>query len=382
MYMMKRKLILSAACLLLATGAMAQTSNFRLKADLKNFGKDTLVVYKGRDIKMDTILVKDNQFEYNTYVEKPAQWIVATLNALRGTENKMIRLVAVPNENAELRGNLDTRYDIDGSRFYKEYHEMDLVEEEASRELDSLGMALSEKMKNGTSQEEARKEYEEKAPALEKAQKEKLLAFIAQHPDYEACATMIGRRMFYEVEDMEKIAGMISGRVAQGRMKDYYQPIIKQARERRESEERAAKVQATGAEVADFTLKDINGKDFTLSTLRGKYVILDFWGSWCGWCIKGMPQMKEYYKKYAGKLEIVGVDCNDTEEKWKSAVAKYELPWIHVYNVRGSDNDVSKLYAIQGYPTKIIVGPDGKIVKTVVGEDPAFYTFLDETFGK
>jgi thiol-disulfide isomerase/thioredoxin len=128
----------------------------------------------------------------------------------------------------------------------------------------------------------------------------------------------------------------------------------------------------------DFTLNDLSGKPLTLSSLRGKYVILDFWGSWCGWCIKGMPKMKEYYQKYAGKFEILGIDCNDPEEKWKAAVEKYELPWLHVYNTR--DSKVLEQYNIEGFPTKIIVGPDGKIVKTIIGEDPAFYAFLDELF--
>ena len=128
----------------------------------------------------------------------------------------------------------------------------------------------------------------------------------------------------------------------------------------------------------DFTLNDLSGKPLTLSSLRGKYVILDFWGSWCVWCIKGFPQMKEYYQKYAGKFEILGIDCNDPEAKWKAAVEKYELPWLHVYCPR--DSNVLDLYEIQGFPTKIIVGPDGKIVKTIIGEDPAFYTFLDELF--
>ena len=138
-------------------------------------------------------------------------------------------------------------------------------------------------------------------------------------------------------------------------------------------------VAADGIEAPDFTLNDINGKPLTLSSLRGKYVILDFWGSWCGWCIKGIPQMKEYYQKYAGKFEILGIDCNDPEEKWKAAVEKYELPWLHVYNTR--DSKVLEQYEIEGFPTKIIVGPDGKIVQTIIGENPAFYTLLDKLFG-
>lgn len=128
----------------------------------------------------------------------------------------------------------------------------------------------------------------------------------------------------------------------------------------------------------DFTLNDINGKPLALSSLRGKYVVIDFWGSWCGWCIKGIPKMKEYYAKYKGKFEILGVDCNDTEQKWREAVKTHELPWLHVYNTR--DSKVLEDYEIQGFPTKVIVDPEGKIFKTVIGEDPAFYTMLDELF--
>lgn len=135
---------------------------------------------------------------------------------------------------------------------------------------------------------------------------------------------------------------------------------------------------AEGQMAPDFTLKDLQGNDLALSSLRGKYVVLDFWGSWCGWCIKGIPDMKKYYAKYEDRMEILGIDCRDTEAKWKAAVEKYALPWLHVRNA--GNPDVSKLYGVPGYPTKIVVDPEGKIAKIVVGEDPAFYTYLDELF--
>jgi thiol-disulfide isomerase/thioredoxin len=131
-------------------------------------------------------------------------------------------------------------------------------------------------------------------------------------------------------------------------------------------------------EAPDFTLNDINGKSLTLSSLRGKYVVLDFWGSWCIWCIKGMPKMKEYYAKYADKLEILGVDCNDTVEKWKAAVAKHEIPWLHVYWDKEKGDNPVELYAVSGFPTKVVIDPEGRIAKVVVGESPAFYDYLDE----
>lgn len=130
----------------------------------------------------------------------------------------------------------------------------------------------------------------------------------------------------------------------------------------------------------DFTLNDINGNALSLSSLKGKYVILDFWGSWCGWCVKGIPQMKAYYEKYKGQFEILGIDCNESEDAWKKGVAKYELPWLHVYNPRTSN--VLSSYNIKGFPTKYLIDPDGNIQKAIIGEDPAFYQYLDEVFGK
>lgn len=138
-----------------------------------------------------------------------------------------------------------------------------------------------------------------------------------------------------------------------------------------------ATVQA-GADAPDFTLNDLNGKPLALSSLRGKYVVLDFWGSWCAWCIKGFPEMKEAYAKYKGKVEILGIACNDTEKRWKAAVAKHRLPWLNVLNA--GDVDVSTLYAVEGYPTKVVISPEGKILKVVVGESPEFYTYLEELF--
>ncbi len=381
---MRKSLILSAALVLSASTAMAQSGTFQLKGNLKNFG-DTVIVFKGQGVKMDTVMVKKDKFTYATTLDKVKDLYLATPGAIRGTDRTMCQIVAVPGEKAELVGDVKTRFDIMGSTFYKQYHVLDLMKEESLKKMTALNDSLDKLMANGAKQEEVYKIYSEKMPSLKKEQTDKYYAYIRQHANEEATATLVPE--FDSIEEMEKVAGMLSETVRSGRMKAYYQPFIDRAKAQKEAEEKAAKLQAAGVEAPDFTLKDIDGNDFTLSSLRGKYVILDFWGSWCGWCIKGMPQMKEYYKKYAGKFEIVGVDCNDTEQKWKDAVKKHELPWKHVYNPRANGEEeraanVLGKYGIQGFPTKIVLSPEGKIVKTIVGEDPAFYTLLDELFSK
>ena len=132
----------------------------------------------------------------------------------------------------------------------------------------------------------------------------------------------------------------------------------------------------------NFELPDLQGNPRKLSSLRGKYVIIDFWGSWCVWCIRGFPAMKDVYAKYKDDLEILGVDCQDSERKWRTAVEQYELPWLQVRCPDDMMSDLAQMYGIEGFPTKAVVSPEGKLLKVVVGEDPAFYTYLDELLGE
>ena len=126
----------------------------------------------------------------------------------------------------------------------------------------------------------------------------------------------------------------------------------------------------------DFTLKDLGGNPVSLNEFQGNWVVLDFWGAWCKWCIKGIPEMKAAYAKYKDLgFEIIGIDCGDTPETWKEAVKRYELPWVNVYNPENSK--LTEEYAIQGFPTKILVNPEGYIYEIFIGEDPQFYEYLD-----
>lgn len=156
--------------------------------------------------------------------------------------------------------------------------------------------------------------------------------------------------------------------------------VAKEVRLKREARDRIQ----VGNPAPDFTLKDLEGKDLSLSSLRGKHVILDFWGSWCGWCIKGMPELKKHAKKYGDKLVVLGVDCRDKEADWKEAVKKHEMDWLHVFepNDLPSKDKPTVIYNVNGFPTKILIDPEGKIVNITVGENPAFYEALEKAMAQ
>lgn len=372
--------LVAAAMTLLSCNVSAADGNVSFSGQLKGL-KDTLIVFTptaNGKVHRDTVLTKDGKFSFTVNVDKPCDIYAYTPGTIRRQEQIGFRAIAVPGENAVLSGDLSSSYYFSGSKFYQEYNDMDRANEAANKPMSDLQQSLEKRLEAGESQEAIMKEYNEKAPELKKQATQAMLDYIAKHPSSEASAAFIPQ--LEDLETMKQAVALLSDDVKNGRMHDYFQTVIDYEQRQAEAEAAAAKKQAAGVLAPDFTLNDLDGKPLSLSSLKGKYVVLDFWGTWCGWCIKGIPQMKEYYDKYKGKFEILSIDCNDTEEKWKAGVKKYELPWLNVYNPR--ESKVLSDYGVQGFPTKIIVGPDGKIVKTVVGEDPSFYVFLDETFGK
>jgi len=129
-----------------------------------------------------------------------------------------------------------------------------------------------------------------------------------------------------------------------------------------------------GSPAADFTAKELNGSTLTLSTLKGKYVLIDFWASWCVPCRKSMPHVKELYSQYKDKgFEVIGVSDDDRDNAaWEKAVAKdgtgiwhnvlRGLDWEKLRKNEKNDKDISDKFGIHSLPTKILIDPNGVII--------------------
>ena len=359
--------------------ACQSNTKITIKGTLTGLENDTLIaVYEPitgfAESQKDTFVLQQGRFSFEIKADTlPVAITIYPMPSGNKAFNMMetIKLLAFPGDALTIEGTLDENK-VAGSDFYIAYNEWDKKQKPLNDSIKSIINTAMQMRQNGASQDSVMK-IMSILPNLQERFVEQNLEYIRQHPDEELSVYLI----MLTGDKLPEALDLLSDKAKNGRLAPIYQSF-KNIVEEQQAKEKAKESVAEGKPAPDFTLKDLQGKDLSLSSLRGKYVVLDFWGSWCGWCIKGIPEMKKYYEKYKGKLEILGIDCRDTEEKWKEAVKEHKLPWLHVRNE--GNPDVSVLYAIEGYPTKIVVDPEGKIAKVVVGEDPAFYEYLDELF--
>ncbi|MFD2600050.1 TlpA family protein disulfide reductase [Sphingobacterium corticis] len=125
-----------------------------------------------------------------------------------------------------------------------------------------------------------------------------------------------------------------------------------------------------GMEAIDFTQTDWNGNQRTLSQLRGKTLLIEFWASWCGACLADLPSLKNIYNKHKGEnFEIIGISLDTDRENWIKAIQRENLKWLNVSDLQGWNNVVAKQYKISGIPSNFLIDEKGAVVGFNLSEE-------------
>ncbi|GET20031.1 thiol:disulfide interchange protein [Prolixibacter denitrificans] len=164
----------------------------------------------------------------------------------------------------------------------------------------------------------------------------------------------------------------------------FFDPSIKQSIYVKELQKMAdqRRVTGIGAVAPDFTMNDPDGNPFTLSSLRGKYVLLDFWASWCGPCRQENPNVVKVYNEYKDKgFTVLGVSLDRDHDAWVKAIKDDHLTWHQVSDLQYWNNKVAREYGVTSIPHSLLLDKDGKIIaKNLRG--PALEQKLKEIFGE
>lgn len=210
-------------------------------------------------------------------------------------------------------------------------------------------------------------------------EKDFLLSFIQRNPNslasYLALFQQLSPRDFiFKAEDDIKVFAFVDSCLNKQYPRSGYvkklSSIVAQVKARIKEIESSEVLIKSGAIAPDITMQNTEGKETSLSSLRGKYVLLDFWASWCVPCRKENPNLVACYKKYKAKeFEILQVSLDKTKNDWLAAIQKDQLTWKHITDLKFWDSPVVKLYALKEIPTNFLIDKDGKIIaKNLMGE--------------
>lgn len=333
---------------------------------------------------LDTIYTKNGIFNYDSPIEDPVMIylfpkkgeFVRSDGSPYRPRHMYAEFLLGPKDQIYLDGSLKEyylKYTISGSAFNKDFSQLRDEYIEETSVAAKIEMQIDSLYSLNADQKDIEALFEERNKTNRIASTKKL-EYVKNNLDKELSAYFL---LSQKLDTLNHYYAQLDDQVKTGIFKSFLDALLIQSKKYnmvREAQERIIE----GANAPAFTLTSDQGNDLSLKSVQGKYLILDFWGSWCGWCIKGFPKMKEYYEKYNDRLEILGIACNDNEAAWKKSIADNELPWPQVINNEELNQDVSVKYGIQAYPTKFILDPEGRILSKFEGEGDGFYQKLEE----
>ncbi len=370
------KPIKSLLLLLFAPAFVFAQGTFTIKGKLDTNPKKPAMIYltygsSSQKFVKDSVKTTNGTFEFKGPLKNIAQanlsmqWLDGSAPAKKTLKDYFKFYIDEQPVSVILKTDTAANSTLKGSSLTADMQSYDAMKKAFQDKMTALRNGLPEAKKKAGNDSLAMLAYTQSTTELQEGQLQATQKFIYQHPASVASVFAINEWNMYNGFDIDSTKKMFASLT----------PSVKKSLAGTVLSERLAKIEkrSIGRIAPLFTQNDVNDKPVKLEDFKGKYVLIDFWASWCGPCRRENPAVVAAYQKYKDKnFTILGVSLDSEKEAWLKAIEKDQLTWNHVSDLKGWKNEVAVQYVVEGIPQNFLLDPTGKIIATNLrGEDLA-----------
>jgi thiol-disulfide isomerase/thioredoxin len=324
---------------LVAFGSFSQSASFTLKGQINRDSKAKKIYLQGNSINIEIPITIGGTFFYKGALSQPEECILKTDRS----KNTRLWITSGEIDVTLHEGEID-KSDASGRKELKITALSGPAETEKLQWLKVQQIEFSRQIKNVT--------FAQYKDSMAKYFDPLIEEYILHHPHSKFSGHII-ISLAHSKENMRKFLSLID--------KD----IFEEERLKIDISIKRDSATQVGTTIEEFKMKTINGKQFSLKDLSSTYILLDFWAHDCGPCRIQHPELIKIYNEFhQSGFQIVGVALDESKAKWRKAIAKDKIPWIHISDLKGWDNFLAKRYFVEAIPFNILMDKNKKIIAT------------------